>query len=104
MIKMFLKWFPAVILNCFNFSNLAIENIALRQQLAVMKRSVKRPKLRRRDRVFWVLVSRFWGQQVAGSGDHCQAADRGEVAQKWLQAFLEVQVPTQGQRPASDQP
>jgi hypothetical protein len=34
--------------------SLAIENVALRQQVAVFKQSVKRPKLRPRDRVFWV--------------------------------------------------
>jgi hypothetical protein len=33
-------------------STLAIENLALRQQLAVYKHSVKRPKLRPRDRIF----------------------------------------------------
>ena len=32
----------------------AVENLALRQQVAVFKQSVKRPKLRPRDRVFWV--------------------------------------------------
>jgi hypothetical protein len=31
---------------------LAAENLALRQQLGVLQRSVKRPKLRRRDRIF----------------------------------------------------
>ncbi len=31
----------------------AFENLALRQQVAVFKRSVKRPKLRTRDRIFW---------------------------------------------------
>ena len=31
---------------------LAIENLALRQQVAVFKQSVKRPKLRPRDRIF----------------------------------------------------
>jgi transposase InsO family protein len=40
--------------------HLAFENLALRQQLAVSKQSVKRPKLRPRDRVFWVWLSRFW--------------------------------------------
>ena len=40
--------------------HLAVENLALRQQLAVCKQSVKRPKLRLRDRVFWVLLSRLW--------------------------------------------
>ena len=41
-------------------SRLAIENLALRQQLAVYKQSVKRPKLRPRDRIFWVWLSRLW--------------------------------------------
>ena len=40
--------------------SLAIENLVLRQQLAVCKQRVKRPRLRRRDRVFWVWVSGFW--------------------------------------------
>jgi len=38
----------------------AVENLALRQQVAVFKQSVKRPKLRPRDRVFWVLLFRLW--------------------------------------------
>ena len=41
-------------------ARLAIENLALRQQVAVFKQSVKRPKLRPRDRVFWVCLSRLW--------------------------------------------
>jgi len=43
-------------------SDIAMENLALRQQLAVMKRSVKRPKLRTTDRMFWILLSRFWSR------------------------------------------
>ena len=39
---------------------LAAENLALRQQLAVLRRKVKRPKLRRSHRLFWVLLSRLW--------------------------------------------
>ena len=35
----------------------AAEILALRQQVAVFKQSVKRPKLRPRDRAFWVLLS-----------------------------------------------
>ncbi len=38
---------------------LALENLALRQQLAVLQRSVWRPRLRPRDRVFWVLLRRY---------------------------------------------
>ena len=41
-------------------SALAAENLALRQQLAVLRRSVKRPKFRPRDRLFWVWLFRFW--------------------------------------------
>jgi putative transposase len=37
-----------------------LENLAFRQQLAVLKRPVKRPRLRRRHRAFWVLLSRVW--------------------------------------------
>lgn len=32
----------------------AFENLALRQQVAVLNQSAKRPKLRPRDRIFWV--------------------------------------------------
>ena len=39
---------------------LAAENLALRHQVAVRCRSVERPRLRRRDRVFWVWLSRLW--------------------------------------------
>ena len=38
---------------------LATENLALRQQLAIQQRSAKRPKLRRGDRIFWVWLSMF---------------------------------------------
>ena len=38
----------------------AVENLAPRQQVLVFEQSVKRPKLRPRDRVFWVWLSRLW--------------------------------------------
>ena len=40
--------------------SLALENLALRHQIAVLERSGKRPKLRRRDRAFWILLSVVW--------------------------------------------
>ncbi|MCA1794064.1 MAG: hypothetical protein LC660_09390, partial [Desulfobacteraceae bacterium] len=40
--------------------NLHLENLALRQQLAIMKQKNKRTKIRIRDRIFWVFLSRFW--------------------------------------------
>ncbi len=41
-------------------AELAAENLALRQQLAVLSEQKKRPRLRRRDRIFWVWLSRLW--------------------------------------------
>ena len=41
-------------------STIAAENLALRHQLGVLQRSVKRPRLRQRDRILWVWLSRFW--------------------------------------------
>lgn len=40
--------------------DLALENLALRQQLAVLKRRKRVPRLRRTDRLFWVVLSRLW--------------------------------------------
>jgi hypothetical protein len=39
--------------------DLLIENLALRQQLAVLKRKHPRPKLLAVDRIFWRLIRRF---------------------------------------------
>jgi len=41
---------------------LALENLALRQQLAAYKRTVTRPRLRTTDRVFWVGLARVWAE------------------------------------------
>ena len=41
-------------------SDLALENLALRQQLTILKRQLRRPRLRRSDRCFWLLLSRSW--------------------------------------------
>src|SRR5207244_990873 len=40
--------------------NLLLENLALRQQLAVLKRRHPRPRLDLLDKLFWVAVRRFW--------------------------------------------
>jgi putative transposase len=38
----------------------ALENLALRQQLAIYKRKNKRPRLIRRDRWFWIALATIW--------------------------------------------
>jgi len=52
-----LRLFPFL---CGGHRQLALENLALRQQLAVYKRTASRPKLRNSDRLFWVALSRVW--------------------------------------------
>jgi len=41
-------------------AELLAENLALRQQLAVLRRTAKKPRLGWTDRCFWVLLSRLW--------------------------------------------
>lgn len=52
-----LRLFPFL---CGGHRQLALENLALRQQLAIYKRTAARPKLRRSDRLFWVWLSKAW--------------------------------------------
>src|SRR5262245_996931 len=52
-----LRLFPFL---CGGHRQLALENLALRRQLAVYKRTVTRPRLRRADRLFWVWLPRVW--------------------------------------------
>lgn len=59
---------PAFLLALFRFIRLLgsghqaviLENVALRQQLAIYKRKHKRPRLLQRDRWFWMLLARIW--------------------------------------------
>jgi hypothetical protein len=43
-----------------NQTELALENLALRQQLAILKRERPHAHLRRRDRLFWGCLSSVW--------------------------------------------
>src|SRR5438128_4094871 len=45
---------------CGGHRQLALENLVLRQQLAVYKRTAPRPKLRVLDRLLWVGLARVW--------------------------------------------
>ena len=45
---------------CSGHRAVALENVALRQQLSVLRRTVRRPHLRTSDRLFWVLLATAW--------------------------------------------
>lgn len=64
-------------------TQLVLENIALRHQLAVYMRSVKRPNIKDGDRIFWLTVMRMlrdWRQAVV----FVQPEDRStDAVQSW---------------------
>src|SRR4051794_36009904 len=60
MLDAFLRLLRSVALICSGHHAGALENLALRQQLSVFKRTNPRPPLRRRDRLFWLLLSHAW--------------------------------------------
>jgi hypothetical protein len=49
-----------VILLLGGHRHVALENVALRQQSAVFRRDNKRPRLNRRDRLFWIGLRAIW--------------------------------------------
>src|ERR1035441_8181344 len=48
--------------------SLMLENLTLRQQLAVLKRKHPRPRLGPLDKLFWVLVRRIWSRRIWSHG------------------------------------
>jgi hypothetical protein len=60
MMKMLLRLLLNILLGPQKDSNLALENLALRQQLAILKRPKKRLQIRTKDRLFWIMLCRFW--------------------------------------------
>ena len=69
---------PCCLLSLLSFgrrdvTDLVLENLALRQQLAVLQRSVKRPRLRRREYLAGRLGGCRWGEEeiesLASPGD-----------------------------------
>jgi len=45
---------------CRGHEAVALENLVLRQQIAALTRTVKRPRLRTRDRLFWIVLAKGW--------------------------------------------
>jgi hypothetical protein len=45
---------------CCGHRAVALENLALRQQLVVFRRTATRPQLRHHDRLFWILLANAW--------------------------------------------
>ncbi len=56
-----LRHIPVFLLPNFKLTTyLMMENIVLRHQLSVLQRNAKRPRLRKLDKVFWIMVYRMF--------------------------------------------
>ena len=76
--------------------DLVLENLALRQQVAVFKRTKPRPHLLPFDRMFWMTLLRVWSR--GGRADPREAEHGGELASQGLQGMVALEVQTQGSR------
>lgn len=66
---------------CLQHQTLLLENLVLRQQLAVLKRKHPKPRMEAVDKIFWVFARRFWGAWIYSR------AKRGQgVAEHWMPA------------------
>src|SRR5881628_1520509 len=60
MLNAILSLFRMILLFLGGYEQIALENLALREQLAIFQRSVRHPKIRLMDRVFWVCLRKAW--------------------------------------------
>src|SRR6267378_1558717 len=60
MLSLLLLWLGALIRLFRSRGSLVLENLTLRQQLAVLKRRHPRPSLGLFDKLFWVIARRVW--------------------------------------------
>ncbi len=58
--SLFLLWFGVLVRLFRGRGRLVLENLALRQQLNVLKRRHPRPRLDLFDKLFWVIAQQFW--------------------------------------------
>ena len=62
MVSLFVNLMGALRSALYTRADLALENLALRQQLANFQRISGRPRLRKSDRAFWLVLSRLWSR------------------------------------------
>ena len=60
MLKAIFRTLRFIILVLAGHKEIALENVALRQQLTILKREQPRLKLRHRDRLFWIGLRTIW--------------------------------------------
>jgi putative transposase len=87
---------------CSGHRAVALENLALRHQLAVFRRTVPRPPLRDRDRLFWLLLAHAWRDWrtalIIVRPDTVLRWHRQWLRRRWTQCST----PTRPGRPSTD--
>jgi hypothetical protein len=78
---------------------LHLEILALRHQLGVLQRSVKKPKLTPADRLLWGVAVRILAR-LAVCPHHREAGDRDRLAPEGLSTFLDLESPSRPNRTA----
>ena len=66
MLKAVFSTLRFVMLILAGHKQIALENAALRQQLAILKREQPRPRLHSRDRLFWIFLMKIWRKWRTG--------------------------------------
>src|SRR5437660_10340583 len=60
MLNRILTLFRMILLILGGYEQVALENLALREQLEIFQRSVRHPKIPQKDRLFWVCLRKVW--------------------------------------------
>jgi hypothetical protein len=60
MLELIVVLVRALALGCRGHHDLLLENLALRQQVHALRRAVKRLRVRRRVRLFWMVLAKTW--------------------------------------------
>ena len=68
----------------------ALEILALRQQLVLLKRKRPRPRLNRLDRLFWIILQLL--VPVGRGPGSSETGDSRRLAPGWISALLEVAI------------
>src|ERR1700746_1076843 len=89
MFHFFRLWF-GLLARCFRSRHtLLLENLALRQQLTVLKRKHRRPNVSRLDKLFWVLAHRVL-VRLEELSHHRHSRNCGALASCWISVLREL--------------
>ena len=96
MLRFVLVLFAALRAALYSRTDLVIENLALRQQLAVLAHTGRRGRLAGADRLFWVMLRRVWTRW--SDVLVFVTRDRDPMAPIWVPQVLDLALETPAHR------